>query len=237
MVVDHCEMTYGTISTINQYNTQFTFVSFYSKNSQYLDHCQYCEDCFACSGLKKKRFCIFNQQYSEEEYMRLKAKIVEHMKKTGEWGQFLPPELSPFGYNETVAQEYFPLTGGEVARRGWKWHADTESQTSNYQGPRVSLSVDIKDVPDDMTEKILVCERTGKPYKIIPHELALYRQHRLPLPRVCFDERHLERIRRRNPRKLWTRSCMKCGKSIETTYSPDRPETVYCESCYLKEVY
>ena len=237
VVVDRCELTYGTISTINQYNTQFTFVSFYSKNSQYLDHCQHCEDCFACSGLKKKRFCILNKQYTEEEYHRLRAKMIEHMKKTGEWGQPLPPELSPFGYNETVAQEYFPLTEGEALKRGWKWREDTESQTSAYQGPRLQIPADIQDVQDDIVDHILLCERTGKPFKIIPQELRFYREHRLPLPRVCFDERHLERIRRRNPRHLWSRKCQKCGKGIETTYPPERPEIVYCEACYLSEVY
>jgi hypothetical protein len=237
VVVDQCELCYGTISTIHQYNTQFTFVSFYSKNSQYLDHCQYCEDCFACSALKHKRFCIFNKQYSEEEYRKLRASIIEHMKKTGEWGQPLPPHLSPFGYNETVAQEYFPLTEGEAIARGWKWREDPEIQTSAYQGPRVAIPADIRDVPDDIVDKILLCEKTGKPFKIIPQELDLYRRHNLPLPRVNFDERHMERIRRRNPRQLWTRKCMNCRKDIETTYAPDRPEIVYCEDCYLKEVY
>jgi len=237
VVVDHCERTYGTISTIGQYNTQFTFVSFYSKNSQYLDHCQYCEDCLACSGLKKKRFCIFNKQYTEEEYGELKKKIIDHMKKSGEWGQPLPPALSPFGYNETVAQEYFPLTKEEISKRKWNWREDTDGQTSAYQGPQCDLPIDIKDIPDDITEKILTCEKSGKPFKIIPQELALYRQHHLPLPRICFDERHVERIRRRNPRHLWGRNCMKCQKTIETTYAPDRPEIVYCEECYLKEVY
>jgi hypothetical protein len=32
------------------------------------------------------------------------------MKSTGEWGEFFPLALSPFGYNETVAQDYFPIT-------------------------------------------------------------------------------------------------------------------------------
>lgn len=41
----------------------------------------------------------------------------------------------------------------------------------------------------------------------------------------------------RNPRKLWKRQCGKCGKEIQTTYSPERPETVYCEGCYLSVVY
>jgi hypothetical protein len=31
------------------------------------------------------------------------------MQTTGEWGEFFDPSLSPFGYNETVAMEYFPL--------------------------------------------------------------------------------------------------------------------------------
>lgn len=237
VVVDNCELCYSTISTVNQYNTQFAFVSLYSKNGQYLDHCMYCEDCFGCSALKRKRFCIFNKQYTEEEYGALKAKIIAHMKQTGEWGQPLPPQLSPFGYNETVAQEYFPLTEGEVIRRGWRWYEDKENQTSAYQGALETIPVDIRDVPDMIVDRILTCERSGKPFKIIKQELEMYRRHHLPLPRMCFDERHLERIRRRNPRTLWKRECQKCNMPIATSYSPERPEIVYCEKCYLQEVY
>ena len=36
------------------------------------------------------------------------------MQKTGEWGEFFPASFSPFGYNETVAQEYFPLNRSVV---------------------------------------------------------------------------------------------------------------------------
>jgi hypothetical protein len=31
------------------------------------------------------------------------------MMSTGERGEFFHPSLSPFGYNETVAQEYYEL--------------------------------------------------------------------------------------------------------------------------------
>jgi len=41
----------------------------------------------------------------------------------------------------------------------------------------------------------------------------------------------------RNPRKLYERNCDKCGEDIQTTYEPSRPETVYCEECYNKEIY
>ena len=29
----------------------------------------------------------------------------------------------------------------------------------------------------------------------------------------------------------------KCSAQFETSYSPDRPEIVYCENCYKQEVY
>ncbi|EKE26117.1 MAG: hypothetical protein ACD_4C00428G0002, partial [uncultured bacterium (gcode 4)] len=48
-----------------------------------------------------------------------------------------------------------------------------------------------------------------------------------------------DRMKLRNPRKLYDRTCDNpiCRKPIKTTYSPDRSEIVYCESCYEKEVY
>ena len=236
VVVDKSELCYETVSTVSQYNTQFTFVAFYSKNSMYLDHCYACEDCFACSGLKKKKYCIFNKQYSKEEYEELKEKIINYMKSTGEWNQAPPAELSPFGYNETVAQEFYPLTKEEALKKGWKWH-DEEDSDAAYEGPKVEIPKDIKEAKEDIIEKVLICEKTKKPYKITQQELKLYRMHNLPLPRLCFDERHLERIQKRNPRNLWERECKKCGVEVSTSYSPDRPNQIYCEKCYLETVY
>lgn len=54
------------------------------------------------------------------------------MISTREWGEFFPHEFSPFGYNETVAQEYFPMTEGEVRTKGWNWKELQE--TSSYHG-------------------------------------------------------------------------------------------------------
>ena len=90
---------------------------------------------------------------------------------------------------------------------------------------------------DDICQKILLCKITGKPYKIIPQELKFYKDMGIPIPRICPDQRHKERMTLRNPRKLWARKCMKCQKDIQTTYAPERPEIVYCEECYLASVY
>jgi hypothetical protein len=64
---------------------------------------------FGCVGTKKAKHCILNKQYSPEEYKRLCKKLIAHMTETGEWGEFFPAELSPFKYEETVANLYFPL--------------------------------------------------------------------------------------------------------------------------------
>lgn len=60
--------------------------------------------------------------------------------------------------------------------------------------------------------------------------------------------RHYQRLKLRNPFKLWNRGCIcdkenhfhgteKCEVEFETSYAPDRPEIVYCEKCYQQEVY
>ena len=83
-------------------------------NILYSFHCRNSSNLFACVSLRNKEYCILNKQYTKAEYETLVPKIIEHMKKTGEWGEFFPASISPFGYNETVAQEYFPLTREEA---------------------------------------------------------------------------------------------------------------------------
>ena len=61
----------------------------------------------------------------------------------------------------------------------------------------------------------------------------------IPEPKSCPDCRQQRRLSFINPRKLYNRQCMKpgCNTEFKTTYSPDRPEIVYCEKCYREEVY
>ena len=103
--------------------SRFIFESheiFYSYN------CHNSSNLFGCIGLRNKSYCIFNKQYSKEEYKELVSKLIEHMNdlpykdKTGrvyEYGDFFTADLSPFGYNETVAQELSPLTKKKPNRR------------------------------------------------------------------------------------------------------------------------
>ncbi|PIR48587.1 hypothetical protein COU80_02655 [Candidatus Peregrinibacteria bacterium CG10_big_fil_rev_8_21_14_0_10_55_24] len=197
----------------------------------YSSHSPYNKNLFGCIGLRHKEFCVLNKQYSKDDYEILVARIIEHMQKTNEWGEFFPIDFSLFPYNETMAQDYFPLTQEEAQKQGLWW---AEKEESIYKGQIVKegLPDDVRDFPETLCEKILQCKKTGRSYKIIPQELILYRQLNLPLPRLCFQERHRNRMLLRNARVFYDRTCDKCGVKFKTTYAPDRPEKIYCESCY-----
>jgi hypothetical protein len=68
----------------------------------------------------------------------------------------------------------------------------------------------ISDVSDDIVNKAIICEVTGKPFRILKSELEFYRKHNISVPHKHPDQRHLERMQLRNPRKLRDRTCMKC---------------------------
>jgi hypothetical protein len=179
----------------------------------------------------------------------LKEKIIEHMKQTKEWGEFFPTSISPFAYNETVAQDYFPLTKNQILAKGYKWH-DRQDREYKIDFMSDELPKTIKEVDDSILKKTILCktqlsEENKKKYyncttafKITKAELDFYRSIGLPLPEKCFHCRRQDRMAKRSPRKLWHRHCMKpgCQNKFETSYAPDRPEIVYCEQCYQQEM-
>lgn len=72
---------------------------------------------FGCVSLNKKQYCVLNKPYSKHEYEQVCAKLAQHMQSTGEWGHFFPPSQSPFGYNETIGYDFFPLSQSEIESR------------------------------------------------------------------------------------------------------------------------
>ncbi len=225
-----------------------------SNDITYSDFCSSSNHLFPCIGLKNKSYCILNKQYTKEEYEELVPKIIKHMNdmpyidKKGriyKYGEFFPPELSPFCYNETIAQEYFPLTKEEALKQGYRWK---EKEERNYKIDIYNKDIpdDIKEVKDDIINKVIECEHQGEcneqcteAFKIIPDEYNFYKRMNLPLPRLCPNCRHYNRLKQRNPLKLWHRKCMKegCTNEFETSYAPERPEIIYCEGCYNREIY
>ncbi|MFA6533765.1 MAG: hypothetical protein WCT37_01185 [Patescibacteria group bacterium] len=203
-------------------------------DAEYCQHCYASHDIFGCVNLRHHAFCIFNKQYSEEEYFRIKNKIVAKMKVEGIYGVFPPPEYSLFGYNESPAAFYHPMTKEEVLARGWQWR---EVDKKEFQPSDFILPNDIRETTDEVTKKIITCVECGRNYKIIKEELAFYRRMFLPAPDRCFYCRHGERLKLRNPFRLRRAVCAKCGGEMDTAFPVETKKRIYCEECYRKEIY
>lgn len=268
------ELHYEVVdSGIQASRVAFGVVVYSSHDVFYSINCKSCHHLFACIGLRNKQYCILNKQYTKEEYEALVPQIIAHMNempytdaqgRVYRYGEFFPPELSPFAYNETIAQEYFPLTKDQVRERGYHWR-DPDPKAYTITKKPDDLPDHIRDIKDSILQETIGCSHEGKcqeqcttAFRIIPQELVFYRSQNLSLPRLCPNCRHYERLKQRNPLKLWHRKCTcggmksengiyqnqashfhsgsRCPNEFETSYSPERKEIIYCEACYQSEV-
>ena len=262
--IGEVELVYESFDTgVGGFRNFFAGTVYGSNDIEYSFNCHGCSNLFGCIGLRNKKYYILNKQYSKEEYEKLIPKIkgqmmeVPYVDKRGivyKYGEFFPVELSTFCYNETQAQDYFPMDKERAKKMGYRWR-DRKHNEYEITIESKDLPDNLDDVEDSITEEIIGCANKETSsnycrgaYKITTDELNLYRRLGVPLPRLCFLCRHENRLKIRNPMKLWHRSCMcekenhshekeKCEVEFETSYAPDRPEIVYCEKCYQQEVY
>lgn len=222
----------------------------YGHDNLYCNHCENCTNCFGCFGLKRKQYCILNKKYSKGEYEDLAAQIIEKMTSDDEWGELFPLSISPFAYNETMANLYYPKSREQALGIGAKWQ--DKDFSPKYEGPTHEPEDNIGKYIENDTERqkllsgVLKCKTSNKPYKILPQELAFYIENEVPVPDKHYDVRYKEKLEKINPRRLWHRQCMceqkdhdhegRCKNEFETTYAPERPEKVYCEKCYQQSV-
>lgn len=221
----HAEYCYeGCILGLDAVRTHFC-VSVWGGTSDmlYCVYCVNCSDCFGCTGLHRKKYCILNRQYTKEEYEELVPRIIEHMRSTGEWGEFFPIQASPVPYNHSLAQSYFPLRKQEVLDYGYRWREDEQ--------PDAMHAINVNDLPDhlptDDRTLVLKSSRSNKPFKLTSQEIKRYRQFHVPLPRESYDERIAERLGALGGIHFYDRTCMKTGKPIRTTIPPDSPWIVW----------
>jgi len=73
-----CTLCYESINCKNCYDCNYLQDCENSSNCEYGYDLRGCKDCFGCSSLRQKQFCIFNKQYSQDEY----EKLLPEAKKT-----------------------------------------------------------------------------------------------------------------------------------------------------------
>ncbi len=223
---------------INTANMKFCHLCYENFDLTYCDSCFNSKDLFGCVGVKKGSYMILNKQYSKEEYFELKEKIIEHMKTTGEWGQFFPPDLSPFGYNETKAQEYVSLSKEDALSSGFNWQDNVPGTIGKETIKPENLPDNIDDVDESIIGQVLACERTGRNYNITRQEYDFLKNHNIPIPRIHPNERYDSRVRIRPSIYLHETTCAISGEKVMTAYPRERrPKMVVSDEVYKKEVY
>ncbi len=213
----------------------------------------YCKDCantttdsFGCTSLKKGKNCLLNLPYSQQEYDINVAKVIDHMRSTGEWGEFFPADMSPYDYNESSAQAHFPLSREEALQRGMTWYLWEKNEPiswwfhpltiEQYNEKIVGYEKAQQNI-DNLLKNVMVCKKTGKKYKILPQELAFYIENTIAIPNYHPSIRSELRMWQTLPMELHNRTCADCWQAISTSYAPGRPEKILCEECYRKLVY
>ena len=214
-------------------NVRFSFECWPSVND--LEYCAYVHrgsnNCFGCVGLRKQSYCILNKQYSREQYRELVARIRLHMRSTGEYGKFFPWGCSPNYYNFSEGIDWMPLPREQAEQFGFEWlEPPPEPAATN-----IALPDHITDCDDSVLKTGCTCELTGKRFAFQRAELEFHRRMNIALPRLA----PLERIRHNAEflivHPVHSGSCAKCGEAFETTRDQTR-DTVFCESCFQKEL-
>ncbi len=247
---------------LNSYNVKFSYFASNSQNVEYSISCNAIKNAFGCVGARSRDYVIFNKQYTKEVYEELVPKIIQHMNdmpyidrkgRVYKYGEFFPVELSPFAYNETPAQEFEYLDKDKAISMGYSWKP-TEEKDHQVTLNLENIPDDIAEVGEEILSEVIECSNKGqeryscfKFFRITNTELVFYQKNNIPIPVLCPNCRHYQRIFSITLPRLYHRSCTcavlnhghdgQCANEFETSYAPDRPEKVYCESCYNREIY
>jgi hypothetical protein len=231
------------------------------------------KNCFGCVNIKEKEYCIFNKQYSKDEYETIVPQLIQQMQHDAQWGEFFPTDFSILPYNDSAAYDYYPIkeilssgkvqpinphgiwcveilapekfisdailhlwsTDLKIKRRTGIKEVDIPDRIKLLSSSDLPASID--EVHDDLLQQAIVCEVSGRPFRIVQLELDFYRRHHLPLPRKHPDIRREERIQQRPGKTLYLRNCDTCKIEMLSVYKERETFKVFCEACYNKEIY
>lgn len=184
------ELTFMTSLPVFSYYAIFSFTVAHCKFVEYCGYLQNCQYCFGCCGLVNKKYCIFNKQYSEKEYEILREKVISHMKKSGEWGEFFPGYFAPNPYEESFSGFHFPID--KPKDLGFREGGPVERKTVK--------TAEIEDIPDSwkklnsekekwLSEQIFWDEKYQRSFQITQKDIDFAKRIKGPLPHDYYVHR------------------------------------------------
>lgn len=204
--------------------------------SEYIDMCNEVEYCFGCVGLRKKKYCILNKQYTKESFDELRTTIITDMEKRGEYGKYLPYFLGLCDYNLSTALVYFPnVKKEEIEKFGGYW---SEEDLSSKDGvSSLELPDSILDTKPSISLQALICPETHYRFNISEVEYEFHKRRNFALPRIHFDLRMLKKARKAAVLKGYPYKCFYCKKDIMAFYPPEwNYQNIACEECYKQNI-
>jgi len=170
----------------------------FSNNIFYCYDLVTCSYCIGCVWLQNKQYCIFNKQYSKEDWYELADKIFGTMDEQSVLGDFFPGEINPFYFNDSVASLYKDFDKDEILEKWYMWR-DEEIKVDIPEWVDVIKTNDLEKYqwysPDgewrinpEILKKVIVDEKWDY-YRIVKMEYDFLVKHWLPLPEIHWMDR------------------------------------------------
>ena len=225
------EKSVNCLRCINAYENKMCIACEGCVDMEYCENCVSCEHCFGCIGLNHKKFCIFNVEYSEEEYWKKLDEIKSAMFIRGEYGEFFPYFTSLFAYNTSHADVFFPLEKEEVEKLQSRWYVFSKNnQTSLTE----SVPEKLNSVGDDILQKQFICPSSGRLLRVVRPQLTFHKKMNVALPAEHPSVRRKKKYKLMGGLKLHKTNCVECQIEIYTRYNPASSQKIVCGECYNK---
>lgn len=169
-----------------------------SSNMFYSRNCVSSSYCIWCIGLKNAQYCIFNKQYTKDQWNILADKIFWKMEEDWILWEFFPGSVNPFYFNDTMASLLGKFTEKEIKAEWYLWRNEdikvdipewsdliTIAELENFQWYNDDWNWDIN--PDIM--KKVIKDNNWNYYRIVKMEYDFLMKHALPLPDIHWIDR------------------------------------------------
>ncbi len=234
---------YMSVASNASSGCKFCYLTNHSQDLEFCIYCNNCENCFGCVSLQRKKFCIFNKQYTEEEYWQRVDELKCAMLDRGEYGEYLPLKYSASYFPESGSRAIFHTDENDAKQLGAAEFDPNANGASGFDDFDPATGKTVEQVPDSIGD-FKAEEWAGVPvfdqdinrqFAYLKPEIEWYQRHRIAPPNKHFISRLLELQGEMNTANFEDQTCDQCSAAIRVGKNfayPDRK--VYCRECYLK---
>ncbi|HBR80904.1 MAG: hypothetical protein UW63_C0022G0002 [Candidatus Uhrbacteria bacterium GW2011_GWF2_44_350] len=209
-----------------------------SRDLEYCTRCFSCENCFGCVGLRHKKFCVLNKQYTEEEYWKILDDLKCRLLEEGNYGDIPGLRFSTQHWSSLL--DLFEIDKATALKLGGR---DFDLVSQGADGPEVSLEtiLPLETIPDrlslddyeNLPGKFYFDPSVGRRFSYMKPELMMYQKLKVAPPRQHPRARIMETYKRSNKPEFFDTVCKSCNKAIRVAKNPAYPDRkIFCRACY-----